>query len=337
MATEEVLNNTRESLERIQQFDPKSISRDTELGQLNFKKAVPPTKSLIDTFSRINIDSLTIFSDGQLNQIKSQADGFFNLLSQMLNFDLSAAANASEEQRSIIAQIKALSDNISDALGPLISYSVASSLDVSASQQQMRAVIQSFADDRDRALASVEALKADAEGILNRVRDAAAEQGVSQQAGYFKVIADGHDIEAAKWLKYSLIAGGVMVIVAALLSLIYKWPWLAPKNNIEAAQIITSKVLIVGIFGYAVVTAVKNFSSHKHNAVVNRHRQNALLTYTAFVDAAPSTASREIVLTHAAASVFAPQDTGLIKNEEPVGGRSIMEMITRGTMSEPKA
>jgi hypothetical protein len=329
MASAEVIKSTSESLERVQKFDPKSLSRDAELGQLAFKKAVQPAASIINAFSRINLDTIDVFSDGQLNQIKSYADGFFNLLDQILHFDLASAANAAEEQRNLVAQIKGLADNISDQLWQFISYSVASSLDVSASQQQIRAVIQSFADERTKALADVEALKADAEGILARVRDAAAEQGVSQQAGYFKIIADGHDTEAGNWLKYSLMAGGVMVVVAVLLSLIYKWPWLAPKNNIEAAQIITSKLVIVGIFGYAVVTAVKNFSSHKHNAVVNRHRQNALLTYTAFVDAAPSTASREIVLTHAAASVFAPQDTGLIKNEEPVGGRSVMEMVTR--------
>jgi hypothetical protein len=170
VASEEILKGTRESLERVQKFDPKSLSRDAELGQLAFKKAVQPAASIINTFSRISLDTLDVFSDGQLNQIKSNADGFFNLLEQILHFDLASAANAAEEQRNLVNQIKGLSDSISDQIWLFISYSVASSLDVSASQQQIRAVIQSFADERTKALADVAVLKADAEGILDRVR-----------------------------------------------------------------------------------------------------------------------------------------------------------------------
>lgn len=336
MPTQELLDGARESLTRVQAYDASKLGREAQLGALNFRDAIGPAQEIVSTFQRINTDALNFFSTSQLNLLKNQADGFFNLLQAMTNWDLASSSNARGEQQSFIDQMKNTRDSVVDSLAALISYSLASSLDLSSSQQQVRAVLQAFADERQKALDEISKVKSEADAVLARVRDAAAEQGVSQQAVYFQSIAAEHAAHADTWLKYSLIAGGVALGFALVAALTYRIPWLAPLNVVEAAQLITSKVLILGILGYAVVVCVRNFQSHKHNNVVNKHRQNALLTYTAFVDAAPSTASREIVLTHAAASVFAPQDTGLIKAEEPVGGRSIMEMITKASMQEGK-
>ena len=51
----------------------------------------------------------------------------------------------------------------------------------------------------------------------------------------------------------------------------------------------------------------KVFISHKHNAIVNRHRQNALLTYKALVEAAGDTPNREVIFVQAAACIFNPK------------------------------
>ncbi len=71
-----------------------------------------------------------------------------------------------------------------------------------------------------------------------------------------------------------------------------------------------SKVLIFGVIAYMLVLCARNFLSHKHNGIVNRHRQNALLTFKSLTDAASGEDRRDIVLTHAAACIFSPQDTG---------------------------
>ena len=80
----------------------------------------------------------------------------------------------------------------------------------------------------------------------------------------------------------------------------------------------------------------KNFLSHKHNAIVNKHRQNALMTYTALTDSAASDESKDIVLNHASSCIFSPQDTGYIKHENSsnntAGSRSVVELIPKTTM-----
>lgn len=335
MATEEVIAKARASLERVQTLDPKSIARRSDLGKLDFSEAVPDAQRVVEMFQRINTNTLSIFSDGILSgHIQGHADSAYNLLKRLLDFDPQTAGNAAEERRNLINELRGVAENYPDALSPQISFSVVSSLDPTTTQQEMRAIIQRFSDERDNALAGIEKLKDEAEAVLSRVRDAAAEQGVSQQASYFKTVADEHDASAQTWLGYSLWAGGGTLIFALISSVSYRITWLAPVNTLEAAQLITSKLVILSILVYGVVVCVRNFLSHKHNSVVNRHRQNALLTYTAFVDAAPTEASREVVLTHAAASVFSPQETGYVRNEEPASGKSIMEILTKAPLSD---
>lgn len=334
LADQQLLNDAKSSLERMQDFDPSSLSRRAELAVRSFDDAVEPAKGIVDLYRRISPDRLDIYSNNQLSQIRDNANGSFNLFEQIQQFD---GVNAPNENRlSLIEQVKSQRINLPDSLAPLISYSVASTLDPTATQQQIRALSQGFADERAKALEEISELRDQAEEVLKRVRDAAAEQGVSTQSTYFKSLADDHELVANRWKMYAIYTGIGTLAFAILATFSYRIPWVAPKNNIEAAQLITSKLVILGILGYALLTCVRNYLSQTHNAVVNRHRQNALLTYTAFVDAAPSTASREIVLTHAAASVFSPQDTGYVKNEEPAGGRSILEMISRASLGDHK-
>lgn len=332
----EYVQKVRDSLERVQAFDPESLTRRDELGALNFLSAVQPAREIISLFQRINPLSLSLFPRPQLEQIQSLSDASFSIFKSMVDFDPEKSGNASGERAALLEQIKSQPESISSGLWHHIAFAVATTLDPTAVQQQMRAAMQSFADEKSSAINEIEQLKAQADEVLTRVRDAAAEQGVSQQAQHFRTVAGEHGDESDTWLKYSLISGAVTLGFAAISSISYKIPWLKPVNGIEVAQLVTSKVLIFAVLSYASFVCVRNFLSHKHNKVVNDHRQNSLLTYTAFVDAAPSAASREIVLAHAAASVFTPQETGYVKQEESPGGRSIMEMITKASVSEAR-
>ena len=78
----------------------------------------------------------------------------------------------------------------------------------------------------------------------------------------------------------------------------------------DAIQLAVAKVFVFATVSYAVYLCARNFLAHKHNAIVNKHRQNALLTYTTLAEAAHSRADQDVVLTYAAACIFGPQPTG---------------------------
>jgi hypothetical protein len=173
----------------------------------------------------------------------------------------------------------------------------------------------------------------DAQKILNGLRDASGELGVTRQASYFKTEADGHGTGARNWLIATLASAFFLIlyaIIALKMSLIYK-----PETNYEALQVGISKVLIFSVLAYILFICSRTLMAHRHNIVVNRHRENALMTFTTLVQASGSEDKRDIILTHAAACIFAPQDTGYTKTggSSPTPSANIIEILPKLTHS----
>ena len=131
----------------------------------------------------------------------------------------------------------------------------------------------------------------------------------------------------------SSISAITLVFFAIFSLFLHKFDLIRPANTTEMLQLLTSKVLIFSVLGYILILAAKNYTAHKHNAVVNRHRQNALLTYRSLSAAADDAGTQDIVLAHAASCIFSPQETGLTsgKNDATSGSKSVLELLTRGS------
>jgi hypothetical protein len=121
---------------------------------------------------------------------------------------------------------------------------------------------------------------------------------------------------------------------AILTLVIHKIPWLSPTTTVEAAQLAVSKGLIFVAIGYLVLFFSRNYLASRHNAVVNRHRQNSLVTYRALVEAAGDQTNREVVLTRAAESIFGAQATGFAKTD-PGDNRGLSLVSVAHQMARP--
>lgn len=162
--------------------------------------------------------------------------------------------------------------------------------------------------------------KKEADEVLREVRKVAEEQGVSQQAIYFKNEADQHDAAAKRWLARTSWLTVLLALYAVGTLFLHKIPFLAPTSGYETVQLAVSKVLVFVTISFFLILAARNYLAHKHNAVVNRHRQNALTTYQALVKAAGDAANRDVVLAKAADCIFSPQPSGFGKNEAAESG-----------------
>lgn len=332
MATEEVFQNCNQALARMQGFEVIALSRENELGtQLSFTEAVPYAESLVAIYKRIPISALSDFSDTQLNSILSHANADYNLFKQILDFK-ATAGDANSTRLSILNQIKTRRDQLFDAVWQHIAYGVARITDTSVLETQARATIQAIQDQASRLTANLTQAKTEADTALAAIRAVASEQGVSQQASYFKEEAENQERLAASWLKYTYRFAVAVGAFAVLSIFLHKIPFLHPEGHWESVQLITSKTLIFAVLGYMLVLAARNYATHKHNSVVNRHRQNALLTYRALVEAASGKGNEDIVLAHAASCIFSPQDTGFAHGKgdsSPSSKKFVMELLTK--------
>jgi hypothetical protein len=331
MASEKLFADCKDALERIQSFDPSSLGREDDLGrQMNFLEAVKPAESIIAVYRRIPLSTLSDFTDSQLQAILGQARSDYNLFKQILDFD-STSSDAFNSRTNILATIATRRDQVFDQLWHYISYGVARITDTTLLETQARATIQGIEDQAAKLTDQLKAAKVDADSALAAIRAVASEQGVSQQAHYFKEEAVSQESLADRWLVRTYRFAVGLGVFAVLSLFLHKIPWLKPADGAEVFQLISSKVLIFAVLGYLLVMAARNYTTHKHNAVVNRHRQNALLTYRAIVTAAEDSGTQDIVLAHAASCIFSPQETGFSHSgsDATIGSRSVLELLTK--------
>lgn len=331
MATEKVYETCQEVLERVQTFDPATLGRKDDLGrQMNFVDAVKPAEAIIALYKRIPMSALPDFTDAQLNAIQAQANADYNVFKQILDFN-AASSDAVGTRTNILNNIKVRRDQLFEQLWQYVAYGVARITDTSLLEIQARATIQGIQDQAAKLTDQLAKAKSDADNALTAIRAVASEQGVSQQAIYFKDEAQSQETLADKWLNYTYRFAAALGGFAILSLFLHKIEWIRPTTNAEMFQLITSKVLIFTVLGYMLIMAARNYATHKHNAVVNRHRQNALLTYRALVSAAENTGTQDIVLAHAASCIFSPQETGFAhgKGESGLASKSVLELLTK--------
>lgn len=330
-----VIDEARTSLQRMQEFDAATLVQEAKLGTVkNFSKAVDPANRLIQLYRRLSERALEDLSETKLTEVRNRANSDFNQFKQILEFD---PDRTSADRDNLVNQVVQAYGPTFDTLHPLVAYSLHRSADFQRLDSEARATLQGVSDRAKEITGDLEKTKKQAADILEEVRKTAAESGVSQQAVYFKDTAEAHDKDAEAWrdrvVKLAWLTGAFSFASLFL----HRIPWLKPENGFEAAQIAVSKVLIFGVLSFLLYLAARNFLSHKHNAVVNRHRQQALLTYQALVNAAADSANRDIVLTHASACIFGPQPSGYTGDgsQSAPSAKSVVELmgasIAKGT------
>lgn len=309
-------DEAQQALERVQAFDPERLVRRDELGKYAFTEAVEPARRLIQLVSTLSPSHLIYFPAHQLTQVRDTANAIFNTFQSFADFDVaSAQPSVAEAQKQLVASLENQFQNSFNVFSPMVAFSSARSQDFSALERDARAAVQSAQDQATSIVGNLNTQKEAIEAILGEVRAAAAEQGVSKQAIHFKNEADQHGKQAGIWLVRSIgtaIGLGAFAVVSLFM---HHFPGLDATDPYRMAQIAVSKVLIFGVIAYMLLLSARNFLSHKHNEVVNRHRQNALATFIALADAASDAASSDIILSHAASCIFSPQETGYTRQD----------------------
>jgi hypothetical protein len=328
---EPLRHEATESLQRIQGFDVGSLVREDELGSMSsFAGAVDPAKRLVDLFRRLSTAALEDLPAPALTQVRDKANEVFNHFNQILQFN-PEQANAHQVRTNLITAVGNAYAPVFQVIHPYIAYSLHRSADFQRLESDARATLQLIKDHADKITRDLEARRTDANTVLAEIRSVAAEHGVTQQAIHFRDEAQAHQQQADEWRKKTIKLAWLLAGYAVLTFFIHKIPFLVPRSTYDTVQLGVSKVLIFAVVSYVLYLSAKNFLSHQHNAIVNRHRQNALVTYRAIVEAAGDIPNRQAVLMHAAACIFSPQATGYAGDgaSQAPSAKSVIELFAK--------
>lgn len=324
-----------ESLKRVQNYNADLLAQLDRLGAAyEFSAVVEPAKELISIFQKIPIESLGQFPNNERNIIKSQADGIYNLFEQIMSFD-AKQADAQQKHQQLVSQIDNQYQPVFSHLHPYISYAMARTVDFNELASQGRAAVQAVKDETATLMRELDQQQEEAKQILDNVRKVAAEQGVSQQAVYFAEESKMHGTKADDWQSRTYWMAAIVIFYGGASFFFHKFQWIAPTTMPETVQFVASKIVIFVVLAYMLFLSARNFLSHRHNEIVNKHRQNALMTYQALVDAAGSSEASATVLSHAASAIYQLHETGYARSGGDRQGStssSVVELMPKATM-----
>lgn len=300
-----------ELVRQIQAFDPASLIRKQDLGEgFAFTDAVQPASKLISLYSQMPLEGISELPDQQANLILQFAQGCVNKFQEIRTFDPTAVDSPAAKRDGLIGELTALYSSTFDNLCLLLAYLGSRQRDFGTVEAQARSALDAARQTSTELAGELGTKLEEANGILLAMRQSASEQGVSQQAIYFSTEASSHENQATTWERRTAWAAVIVVGFGVLSIVLHKIPWFKPDNTYDTVQLAVSKIIIFAVLLYGLTLCAKNYIAHKHNGVVNKHRQNALTTYNALVEASSEGVNRDIILTHAASCIFAPQDTG---------------------------
>lgn len=319
----------KDSLVATQSFDVASIVRADTLGvAFDFAPVEESARDIVDLFKQVDAESLALLPSSTLHSLVSISELTRQLFQQCIEFN-PTQSNASSTRESIISSINSHISTVFSALSPIIAYL---SSQQSGAKATLDNLLRELGDSRtrlDSVLREAESAKAQAANVLETVRSASGNVGVSNEASYFMDAAEAHKTASDNWKTATIGASVALLLYSIGTAFLHKWTWFMPTTNIGLTQFIVSKILIFGVLGYLLTLCAKNFLNHKHNEIVNKHRQNSLLTYETMVNAGKTEEARNIVLQLAAASVYQLHDTGYVKSSEGAGRGGIIEILPK--------
>lgn len=322
------------ALEQLQAFDCKTLARKDELGSFAFDDAIAPAQQLINLYGQLPLETIDVLPDGILSKIKVQAAATQALFELVRTFSLDEGSVTGRHDQ-LVQKIIADYSTSFTVLHPWISYSIGRATNLDELAEEARAKVEEINNSAARTTKEIEEVKTQVTSVLEDVRRVAEEQGVSQEAHHFTRAAENHDEKADEWFGHTKTLAWILAVYAVLTLFVHKIPWFAPESTYDTVQLGISKFLIFGVISYMLVLAARNYMAQKHNAILNKHRADALLTYRSLVEAGEEKSNRDIVLSHAAGCIYEAKPTGYAKYEssDDSAMKAAMSLIGTATRS----
>ena len=221
-----------------------------------------------------------------------------------------------EKMGPVLDRLYELKDEFQRARHEARNESGASGISLSGIREQSEAAFSVVSDFAERAsnrmrLKQVESAIAEGKAQLAGVEDTQTQRSVAQGGNFFGKEAEKCDAVASKW------GGMVLLAVAAFIfCAIAVWRSSGPEDVADGFALVLTlgnRALLFIALGYGVFFCAKNYMAYRHNAVVNRHRENALETYLAVANAVKDQKHRDTMLAYAAQCIYVPQDSGFAR------------------------
>lgn len=305
------------------------LTRETQLGQqLSFKNGEALFIKIVELFSKVSTVDLSEVPHNILSNFNAQLDHVIAVFDQIKNFN-PATNNPVGQRDSLITQLENQFESYYTTAVPILTTALLNKNDLSVERAKFSAALKDLESEKEKTKKESERYLSEINDVLSKARQAAVEVGVAQHNMIFKEEADEHKKLAANWLKWTT---GVLVAITTVgIGLLFIKP--ADEGTHFLIHFTITKVVVLTVMFYALAICTRNYKAHKHNSILNKHRQNALNTFETFSKAAGTDSqTKNAVLLEATHTIFSNQQTGYLNADgESDSPNKIIEIIKSST------
>jgi hypothetical protein len=341
-STEELVG----AIEPLVATNVEDLVQTNKLGaELDFEEARPTFEKTLAVLRKLLSADLALASEAKIDALRERVTEVFNQFHKIRSFSAQRASQPTAERDALINGLDPIFDRLFDAVAGVLPLAQHGNVEqyeaeVKASAEKLKSF---FEEQHQQSEAYKSAAEKEIRETLDKAKQAAQQAGIVQHETFFRLEANEHKKMARAWLATTVLLAVATGTVGWLnysrtFGVLQAAASAAPQarassNTALTIQLAIAKLIMFSILFSAVLWAGRIYRAHRHNYVVNKHRQNALATFEAFVKATEDTPTKNAVLLQATQCIFGPQSTGYLTQEKESEGPTQILEIFRGATS----
>ena len=308
-------SDLRNEINEILKIDREELYGEKRLHEISFKnngkEQFEMTFKLIEDLSKYQFDRIPKqFIDPIIKRLQRYKDIFEK--AKNLNLHVRNPTNSRDQ---IIQEIENEYDGFFEEVSKIIGFANQTGTDFKQIEEEARQTLESFKSQVEEKNKQIEKNLQESNNILDSMRSASAETGVSQNAIHYSNAREDHANRAKKWYKWGKWL--LITLIIATISTGIAFVCFKESDQLTLGYFEIAAIVVFSLWVYAINFCNKNFHAEKHNEMINANKARTLTTFRSFVESTEDENIKNQVLLYASTSAFSNPSTGFGKNQSP--------------------
>ncbi len=312
---------TPDSISKLERHDLK------ELNLLDYQGIFVFFANLVKDFANLDLSSIHLISLNRIFSLFQDIQFFYEEIYNLQNHSFNQ-----DNKNEIGKRLNGHYSKVVDHILPLISYYSNSNSSIESKTQKLHELNTYYGNIFKNSKAELDSQSDEFARVIQESKETIANENVHKHAHIFNSESILHK-KAANWSLGLVIGIIISIVIFSIYYILVLIPEIKPEETMKIIQYSIAKLIILSSLFYGLSLSVKNYKAHKHNEIVNKHRQNALSTFQTFSMAADNDISvKNAILLEATRTIFSAQQSGYLSNEnETDSPNRIIEIIKNVT------
>lgn len=318
-------NDVLSRISIIEETRIESLTRELELGEpLSFLGIKSYFEKVFNILLRLKLVLSADMPVTSLQTLITLLGEIQRMFTKIKEFSI-MSSNPLDERTSIISEFLVIYDQFLAHSLHLLSMRFVQDNELSEQRNEFQKILTNLELEVDRTKKTSLEYLSEIQGLLSNAKQASLEIGISNYQSIFLEESEYHKSESRKWI----IGIFVLLVVIIILGISFLFLPILNTQTHFLIQFTMTKIIVISVLFYSLSICTRNFKAHKHNSVLNKHRQNALRTFEVFTKAAGSDVqTKNAVLLEVTRTIFSTQQTGYLMSEsESENPNRIVEII----------